>query len=99
MFQTLTPKEGGTLGFGGNQKGKIIRTSTIGNSSLSINDAWLVDRLNHNLLRISQFCDNGYEVVINKNICTFINEYDKSLVFKRKRKGSVYKIIFSELAD
>ena len=40
MFQTLTLKEGGTVGFGGNQKGKITGTGTgtVGNSSLSIKD-------------------------------------------------------------
>lgn len=28
-----------------------------------------------------------------------MNESDKSLVFKGKRKGNIYKINFSELAD
>ena len=55
-------KEGGTVGFGGNQIGKIIGSGTIGNSSISINHVWLVDGLNHNLLSISQFCENGYDV-------------------------------------
>jgi hypothetical protein len=43
LFSKVTLKEGGSVGFGGNQKGKIIGTGTIGNSSLSINDVWLVD--------------------------------------------------------
>jgi hypothetical protein len=38
MFQTLTLKEGGTTGFSGNKKGKIIGTGAIGNSSISINN-------------------------------------------------------------
>jgi len=38
-------KEGGTVGFGGNQTGKIIGSGTIGNSSISINNVWLVDGL------------------------------------------------------
>ncbi|MCI36937.1 zinc knuckle family protein, partial [Trifolium medium] len=38
MFQTLNLMEGGYVGFGGNQKGKIIGTVTVGNSSLSIKD-------------------------------------------------------------
>ena len=50
LFLTLTMKEGGTMGFGGNQNGKIIGSGTIGNSSVSINNAWLVDGLKHNLL-------------------------------------------------
>jgi len=33
---------------------KIIGTRTIGNSSISINNVWLVDGLEHNLLSISQ---------------------------------------------
>ena len=53
MFQTPTLKEGGTVGFGGKQKGKIIGTGTVGNSSLSNNNVWLVDGLKHNLLSIS----------------------------------------------
>ena len=56
MFLTLTMKEGGTVGFGGNQTGKIIGIGTIDNSSISINNVWFVDGLRHNLLSISQFC-------------------------------------------
>lgn len=87
------------MGFWGNQKGNIIGTSTIGNSFLSIIDAWLVDSLKHNLLKISQLCDSGYEVMFNKNIWIVMNESDKYVVFKRKRKGNVYKINFYELVD
>lgn len=64
-----------------------------------INNVWLVDGLKYNLLSISQFHDNGYEVMFNKNICTIMNDFDKSLVLKGKRKGNVYKIKFYELAD
>jgi hypothetical protein len=67
MFQTLTMKEGGNVGFGGHQKGKIIGMRIVGNSSISINNVWLVDGLSHNLLSISQFCDSGYEVMFDKS--------------------------------
>ena len=82
LFLTLTMKEGRTVGFGGNQTSKIIGTGTIGNSSISINNVRLVDRLRHNLLSISQFCDNGYDVLFVKNNCTVINKDDQSIVFK-----------------
>jgi len=81
------------MGFGGNQIGKI------GNSSISINNVWLVDGLRHNLLSISQFCDNGYDVMFDKNNCTVINKDDQSIIFKGKRRNNVYKINFSELTD
>ena len=99
LFLTLTMKEGRTVGFGGNQTGKIIGSGTIGNSSISINNVWLVDGLNHNLLSISQFCDNGYDVLFVKNNCTVINTHDQSIVFKGKRRNNVYKINFSKLTD
>jgi hypothetical protein len=99
MFQTLTMKEGGTVGFGGNQKGKIIGMGTIGNSSISINNVWFVGGLRHNILSIIQFCDSGYEVMFDKNNFTIINNIDRYILFKGKRKNNVYKINFSELVD
>jgi len=99
IFLTLTMKEGGTVRFGGNQTGKIFGTGTIGNFSISINNVWYVDGLRHNLLSISQFCDNGYDVMFEKNNCTVINKDDQSIIFKGKRRSNVYKIIFSELTD
>jgi len=92
-------KEWGDVKFGGNHSGKIIGTWTIGNSSTSINNVWLVDGLEHNLLSISQFCDNGYDVLFEKANCTVINKDNKSIVFKGNRVENVYKINFSELVD
>jgi len=74
MFLTLAMKEGGNVKFGGNQFGKIIGTRTIGNASISINNVWLVDGLKHNLLSMSQFCDNGYDVLFDKTSCTVVNK-------------------------
>ena len=85
--------------FGGNQSGKIIGTRTIGNSFISINNVWLVDDVEHNLLSISQFCDNGCDVMFEKTNCTVVNKDDNSIVFKGKRIENVYKINFSELVD
>jgi hypothetical protein len=82
MFLTLTMKEGGNVKFGGNQSGKINCIGTIGNSSISINNVWLVDGLEHNLLSISQFCDSGYDVMFGKTNCIVINKDDNSIVLK-----------------
>jgi hypothetical protein len=99
LFHTLNLKEGGTVGFGGNQRGKIIGIGKVGNSSLTISDVWLVDGLQHNLLSISQLCDSNYDVVFNKNSCTVIKNSDKSILFKGNRKGNVYKVNLSDLED
>ena len=51
MFQDLELKSGGVVGFGGDQKGKIIGYGTIGNDKLhSINNVLLVKGLMHNLI-------------------------------------------------
>lgn len=83
--------------FRGEQKGKIIGIGTIGNSLICINNVWLVSELKHNLLSISHICDSGYEVLFNKNLCLVINESDKFILLKGKRKGNVYKINLYEL--
>lgn len=75
--------------FEGRHKGKTIGMSIIGNSLISINNVWLVSGLKYILLSISQFCDSGYEVLFNKNLCSVINESDESILFKGKRKGNV----------
>ena len=53
---------------------------------------WLVDGLEHNLLSISQFCDNGYDVMFDKTNCTVVNKNDNFIVFKGKRMENVYKL-------
>jgi len=60
---------------------------------------WLVDGFKHNLLSISQFCDNCYDVMFVKTNCTVVNKGDNSIIFKGKRIYNVYKINFSELVD
>src|ERR1044072_3237820 len=67
MFQGLELKPGGVVGFGGNQKGKIIGSGTICNGKCpSIKNVLLVEGLMHNLLSISQLADNGYDVIFNQ---------------------------------
>ncbi len=99
MFTYLKLEDGGTIGFGGNQKGKIKGTGNVGNSSLLIKNVWYVDGLKHNLFSISQFCDNGFVVTFNKDSCIVIKDSDQSIVFKGKRIGNIYKINLSDLAE
>ena len=74
MFQNLEFKAGGDVKFGGNQKGKIIGSGTIGNSNLpSISNVLLVEGLAHNLLSISQLSDNGYDIIFNQNSCRAVS--------------------------
>ena len=82
MFQSLERKYGGFVGFGGNQKGNIISSGTVGNGKLpSIKNVLLVEVLMHNLLSISQLSENGYDVIFNQTYCKEINEKDGYILF------------------
>ena len=86
------------MGFGGNQRGKIIGSGTVGNGNLpSLSNVLLVDGLMHNLLSISQLSDNGYDIIFNQNSGKAISQKDETILFNGKRKNNIYKIKLSEL--
>ena len=91
MFQSLELKPGGHVGFGGNQRGKIIGSGTVGNGNLpSINNVLLVDGLMHNLLSISHLSDNGYDIIFNQKSCKAISQKDGSQSFSMARGRTTY---------
>src|ERR1044072_9262210 len=98
LFQRLELKAGGVVGFGGNQKGKIIGSGTIGyGKSSSIKNVILVEGLMHNLLSISQLADNGHDVIFNQKSCQVVSQKDGSILFNGTRKNNIYKISMSYL--
>src|ERR1044072_7547557 len=98
LFQRLELNAGGVVGFGGNQKGKIIGSGTIGYvKSSSIKNVLLVEGLMHNLLSISQLADNGYDVLFNQKSCKVVCQKDGSILFNGTRKNNIYKISISDL--
>ena len=63
MFQCLTPYHGGTVAFGGKQKGRITGAGKIGIHPYPfIDNVLFVEGFKHNLLSISQLCESGYGV-------------------------------------
>src|ERR1044072_1667541 len=98
MVPELELKAGGVVGFGGNQKGKIIGSGTIGyGKSSSIKNVLLVEGLMYNLLSISQLADNGYAVLFNQKSCKVVSQKDGSILFNGTRKNNIYKISISDL--
>ena len=60
-FINLKFKDGGNVTFGDDSKGRVICIGKVGmNPSPCIDNVFLVDGLKHNLLSISQLCDNGH---------------------------------------
>ena len=86
MFQCLTPMHGRTISFKGNQKGKI---EEVGKMSIDpyppIDNVLFVSRLKHNLLSISQLCDNGIDVFFSKEGCVIQHKKEPNFsLLKRK---------------
>lgn len=90
-------KHGGSVCFGGNNKGKIIGTWTIGNSSLpSTTNVLLVEGLMHNILSISQLSDNDYDIIFNQKSWKVVSQKNDFILFSGKRKNNIYKIKLSD---
>ena len=65
-FLSLTALEGGSVAFGNSKFGTIVGIGKIGESlSHSIDSVYLVDGLKHNLLSVSQLCDNNNLVMFS----------------------------------
>jgi len=66
MFIDFSRKERGFVSYGDNHQGKILGKGVVRNpSKTTIKEVMLVDELKHNLLSISQLCDNGFTITFN----------------------------------
>ena len=62
-FTSLTLRDQGNVTFGDNRKASVLGEGNIlVNKEFLIKNILLVDNLKHNLLSISQLCDNGFKV-------------------------------------
>ena len=93
LLSTFKSKDEGTVTFGDNAKGKIIRIGNVDNpENPSIKNVLLVDGLKHNVISISQLCDIGYKVLFDRKECIIFESTSNQIIFTRNRKHNVYKI-------
>ena len=85
------------MAFGNGKSGRIVSVGKISESlSHSIDNVYLVDRLQHNLLSVSQLCDKYNLVVFSSKQCLVVNINTGDVVLRGKRHKNVYKVsIFS----
>ncbi|XP_050238176.1 uncharacterized protein LOC126687663 [Mercurialis annua] len=99
-FTQLEHKKLGNVTFGDDAKGQHVGIGKIGNSSSSsIENAWLVNGLKHNLLSVSQFCDKDYNVNFNSKACYAIQPMDNTVIFKGNRRKNTYIIDLDTLEN
>ncbi|XP_059671038.1 uncharacterized protein LOC132316581 [Cornus florida] len=94
-FTSVKQFDGGNVIFGDNQKAKTSGIRNINKSEElpKIHEVLLVEGLKHNLLSVSQLCDNGKEVCFNKKKCSVVDLRSKQVIFSAYRSSrNVYTI-------
>nr|XP_027192719.1 uncharacterized protein LOC113787763 [Cicer arietinum] len=90
-FITFIKKDGGSVTFGNDDQAQIKGNGTIGKTnSAQINDVQYMQGLKHNLLSISQLCNNGCEVVFKPKVCEIKKAKTGKILFSGKRKKNLY---------
>ena len=75
-------KDGESVTFGDNGKGKILGFGNIGTVYTTlIENVLLADDLKHNLLSISQLCDKGYVIEFDASKCRIIDNTSHDILF------------------
>jgi hypothetical protein len=71
MFLTLRKERDGSVSFGNDDSTKIIRKGIvrIGNKNTKEKNILLVEDMKHNLLSVSQMCDQGHKVNFDSQKC------------------------------
>jgi hypothetical protein len=70
-FVTLRKERDGSVSFGNDDSTKIIGKETvrIGNKNTKAENVLLVEDMEHNLLSVSQMCDQGHKVTFDLQKC------------------------------
>ncbi|KAJ9545082.1 hypothetical protein OSB04_024789 [Centaurea solstitialis] len=90
-------QQGGSVGFSGNQKGKIKGYGMIVKGEVRMNQISYVDRLKHNLISVSQLYDIGLDVMFKIKFCIMYMAYTLIEVMRANISGDLYLISFDTL--
>ncbi|KAJ9557784.1 hypothetical protein OSB04_012398 [Centaurea solstitialis] len=85
---------GSSVAFGGNQKGKIKGYGIIVKGEITVNQVSYVDSLKHNLISVSQLCDNGMDVMFKIKFCIMYKADTLTEVMRANRRGDLYLLCF-----
>jgi hypothetical protein len=99
-FLTLRKERDGSISFGNDDSTKIIGKGTvrIGNKNTKEKNVLLVEYMKHNLLSVSQMCDQGHRVTFDSQKCKIRKEGSGKLIAKIVRTSSnIY--VLSEIGN
>ena len=83
-------KVGSGVTFGDDSKGYTLGYGMIEKDNVIIEKVALVDGIKHNLLSISQLCDNGNKVHFSQESYFIANKESGDILLTGNRKGNVY---------
>jgi hypothetical protein len=99
-FLTLQKERDGSVSFKNDDSTKIIRKGTIriGNKNEKAENVLLVEDMKHNILSVSQMCDQGHKVTFDSQKCEIRKEGSGKLVATDVRTSSnIY--VLSEIGN
>ena len=99
-FRNLRPKDRGVVKFVDGIKSRIIGIGNVGkNNSDLVTDVMLVEELTHNLLSISQLCDQGYKVMFEPSRCIVNDSTSDQIILTTERHDNTYVLYLDDLLD
>ena len=100
QFRNLRPKDGGIVKFANGIKSKIMGVGNVGKNDYDlISDVMLVEGQTHNLLSISQFCNQGYRVVFESSRCIIQDFTIDKIILTAGRHDNTYMLYLEDLLD
>jgi hypothetical protein len=99
-FLTLRKERDGSVSFGNDDSSKIIGKGTIqiGNKNEKAENVLLIEYMKHNILSVSQMCDQGHKVTFDSKKCEIRKEGSGKLVATAARTSSnIY--VLSEIGN
>nr|GEU72596.1 ribonuclease H-like domain-containing protein [Tanacetum cinerariifolium] len=85
----------GTVRFGNDQFATILGYGDLVQGNVTINKVYYVERLNHNLFSVGQFCDVDLEVAFRKSTC-FVRDLQGNDLLTGNRGSDLYTISLQE---
>ena len=90
LLTRFEEKAGPGVTFGDDSKGFTLGYGMIKKDNVIIEKVALVDGLKHNLLSISQLCDNGKKVHFSQESCFIANKESGNILLTGNMKGNIY---------
>jgi hypothetical protein len=100
IFLTLRKERDGSVSFGNDDSTKIIGKGIvrIGNKNTKVENVLLVEYMKHNILSVSQMCDQSHKVTFNSQKCEIEKEGLGKLIATTARTSSnIY--VLSEIGN